>query len=96
MTIEKAELLGLQCYSQGMSIDQLTTLTVAYLEADSGDMPDRQRDLEAYLRQAGNSEEQIRFWMGFCINPDGDEDGDLRSVVETDAGLSVLNGKLAV
>ncbi len=36
----------------------------------------RQRDLEVYLRQAGNSEKQIKFWMGFCINLEGDEDGD--------------------
>ena len=77
-----------------MSIDQLTTLTLAYLEADSGGMLDRQRDLEAYLRQAGNSEEQIKFWMGFCIELDADEDGDLRSVVATDAALSVLEGNL--
>ena len=77
-----------------MRANQLTVLTLAYLEADSGEMLDRQRDLEAYLRQAGNSEEQIRFWMGFCINLEGDEDGDVRSVVETDAALSVLEGNL--
>ena len=40
-----------------MRTDQLTTLTLAYLEADSDEMLDRQRDLEEYLRQAGNSEE---------------------------------------
>ena len=59
-------------------------------------MLDRQHDLEAYLRQAGNSEKQIKFWMGFCIELEGDEDGDLRSVVATDAALSVMDGKLAV
>ena len=75
-------------------IVQLTTLTIAYLEADSGEMLDRQRDLEEYLRQAGNSDGQITFWMGFCINLEGDEDGDLRSVVATDAALSVLEGNL--
>ena len=79
-----------------MSTDQLTTLTLAYLEADSGEMMDRQRDLEEYLRQAGNSDEQIKFWMGFCITMEGAEDGDLRSVVLTDAVLSVLEGNLAV
>ena len=79
-----------------MSTDQLTTLTLAYLEADSGEVLDRQRDLEDYLRQAGNSEEQIKFWMGFCITMDGDEDGDLRSVVASDAALSVLEGNLVV
>ncbi len=77
-------------------VTQLTTLTLAYLEADSGKMLDRQRDPEEYLRQAGNSEEQIKFWMGFCITMDGDEDGDLRSVVATDAVLSVLEGNLKV
>jgi len=79
-----------------MRTTQLTTLTLAYLEADSGEMLDRQRDLEEYLRQAGNSVEQIKFWMGFCITMDGDEDGDLRSVVATDAALSVLEGNLAI
>ena len=79
-----------------MSTTKLTTLTLAYLEAESGDMLDRQRDLEKYLRQAGNSEEQVKFWMGFCITMDGDEDGDLRSVVATDATLSVLEGNLKV
>ena len=77
-----------------MHPDQLTTLTLAYLEADSGEMPDRQRNLEVYLRKAGNSDEQIKFWMGFFIELEGDEDGDLRSVVATDAALSVLEGNL--
>ena len=79
-----------------MRANQLTVLTLAYLEADSGEMLDRQHDLEAHLRRAGNSEEQIKFWMGFCITMDGDEDGDLRSVVTTDAMLSVLEGNLKV
>jgi len=80
-----------------MRTNQLTLLTLTYLEADSGEMLDRQRDLEEYLRQAGNSEEQVKFWMGFCINLTGDdEDGDLRSVVATDATLSVLEGNLVV
>ena len=50
-----------------MSIIDLTTLTLAYLGADSGEMLHRQQELEEYLRQAGNSEDQIKFWMGFCI-----------------------------
>ena len=79
-----------------MSIDQLTTLTLEYLEADSDEMLDRQHDLEDYLREAGNSEGQIKFWMGFCINLEGDEDGDLRSVVATDVALSVLQRYLVV
>ena len=79
-----------------MRANQLTTLTLAYLEADAGEMQDRQRDVEAFLRQAGNSEDQIKFWMGFCINLVADEDGDLRSVVATDAALSVLEGNLKV
>ena len=44
-----------------MSTDQLTTVTLAYLEADSGEILKCKRDLEEYLRQAGNSEEQIKF-----------------------------------
>ncbi|MCZ6828561.1 MAG: hypothetical protein O7F73_03050 [Gammaproteobacteria bacterium] len=79
-----------------MSVNQLTTLALAYLEADSGEMLRRQQALEEYLRQAGNSDEQIKFWMGFCITMDGDEDGDLRSVVASDAALSVLQGNLKV
>ncbi len=75
-----------------MRANQLTVLTLAYLEADSGEMLDRQHDLEDYLRQAGNSDEQVKFWMGFCIELEGNEDGDLRSVVATDATLSVMQG----
>ena len=44
-----------------MSSSQLITLTLEYLEADTGEMLDRQHDLEEYLREAGNSEEQIKF-----------------------------------
>ncbi len=79
-----------------MNTNQLTTFTLAYLEVDSGEMLGRQHDLEEYLRRAGNSDEQVKFWMGFCITMDGDEDGDLRSVVATDATLSVLEGNLKV
>ncbi len=79
-----------------MNINQLATLTLAYLEADSGEMLDRQRALKEYLRQAGNSEKQIKFCMGFCIELEGDADGDLRSVVTTDAALSILEGNLVI
>ncbi len=65
-----------RCWSLDMNTNQFTTPTLAYLDADSGVMLHRQRDLEVYLRQAGNSEKQIKFWMGFCINLEGDEDGD--------------------
>ena len=79
-----------------MTIDQLINLTLAYLGADSSEMRDRQHDLEDYLREAGNSDEQVKYWTGFCIELDGDEDGDLRSVVATDVALSVLQGYLVV
>ena len=59
-------------------------------------MRDRQHDLEEYLRQAGNSEQQIKFWMGFCLHMDGDEDGDLRSDVTTEVILSALQGYVVV
>ena len=75
---------------------QLSTLTLAVLDAAPREMSDRQHDLEEYLRQAGNSDEQFKFWMGFCINLAGDEDGDLRSVVATDVALSVVQGYLVV
>jgi len=81
-------------YTCPMSTRTLSRLTVAYLEAAPGELLDRQHDLGEYLRQAGNSEEQIKFWMGFCIELEGDEDGDLRSVVTTDAVLSALEGNL--
>ena len=77
-----------------MRVNLLTNLALAYLESGSREILDRQRDLEVYLRHAGNSEAQIKFWMGFCIELDGDEDGDLRSVVATDATLSVLEGNI--
>jgi hypothetical protein len=79
-----------------MSTDQLTTLTLAYLEADSGKMLKCKRDLEEFLRQAGNSGEQIKFWMGFCLEEEGDEDGDLRSAVITDVALAGLQGYVVV
>ena len=74
-----------------MSINQLTTLTLAYLEAESGEMLGRQRDLEEYLRQAGNAADQVKFGMGFCIELERDEDGYLRNAAATAAtcpGLS--------
>ena len=79
-----------------MSTDQLTALTLAYLEADSGEILKCKHDLEEFLRQAGNSEEQIRCWMGFCLEEDGDEDGDLRSAVVTDVTLAALQGYVVV
>ena len=80
-----------------MSTRQPTTLTLAYLEAESGsEILGHKRDLEDLLRQTGNSGEQIKYWMGFCLEEDGDEDGDLRSAVVTDAVLSVLEGNLVV
>ena len=42
-------------------------MSLTYLEADSDEMQSRQHDFENYLRQAGNSEEQIKFWMGFYL-----------------------------
>ena len=53
-------------------------------------------DLEEYLRQAGNSDRQIKYWMGFCLEEDGDEDGDLRSTVVTDVALAALQGYVVV
>ena len=79
-----------------MGTNQLTTLALAYLEADAGEILDHHRDLEQCLRQAGNLEEQIRFWMRFCIELDADEDGDLRSVVAIEVALSMLEGNLVV
>ena len=76
-----------------MSTNQLTTLTLAYLEAESGsEILGHKRDLEEYLRQAGNSDEQIEYWMGFCL----EEDGDLRSAVVTDVALAALQGYVVV
>jgi hypothetical protein len=79
-----------------MSTRVLTQLTVAYLEAPAGEMLDRQHDLEGYLRRAGNSEEQLKYWMTICLEMDGDEDGDLQSEVTNDAMLSVLQGDIVI
>ena len=76
-----------------MSINKLTTLTLAYLESDSSsEILGHKRELEEYLRQAGNSEEQVKYWMGFCL----EEDEDLRSAVVTDVALAALQGYLVV
>ncbi|MCX2983382.1 hypothetical protein EYC98_21185 [Halieaceae bacterium IMCC14734] len=79
-----------------MTINHLTTLTLDYLEAEAGEVQRHQEALEQYLQHAGNSAQQIKFWMGFCINLDGDEDGDLRSVVATDVALAVMQGDVVV
>ncbi|MCX2982883.1 hypothetical protein EYC98_18630 [Halieaceae bacterium IMCC14734] len=79
-----------------MTIKHLTTLTLAYLKAEAGEVQSHQEALEQYLQQAGNSDAQVKFWMGFCINLDSDEDGDLRSVVATDVALAVMQGDLVV
>ena len=62
----------------------------------SAEVLDTHRDLEVFLRQADNSEERIKFWMGYCLYLEGDEDGDLRSVVAIDAALAALQGYLVV
>ena len=54
------------------------------------------RETGIVLHQTRDSKEQIKFWMAFFIYLEGDEDGDLRSVVATDAVLSVLEGNLTV
>ena len=59
-------------------------------------MLDRQHDLENHLRRAGNTKAQIKFWMTICLEMDGEEDGDLRSVVATDAALATVQGYLVV
>ena len=80
-----------------MNTDQLPTLTLVYLEAESGnEILGHKHDFEEYLRQAGNSDEQIKYWMGFCLEEDGDDDGDLRSAVVTDVALAALQGYLIV
>jgi hypothetical protein len=88
--------VGSRCQSLGRGTNQLTTLTLVYLEADASEILDHHRNLEQCLRQAGNSEEQIKFWMRFCTELDAVEDGDLRSVVATGVALSMLEGSLVV
>ena len=63
---------------------------------DSGAIRQSKRLLEDYLQVSGNSESQIENWMGFCLNLDADKDGDLLSVITTDATLLVLQGELVV
>lgn len=79
-----------------MSIQQLTALTMAYIEADSSNCHQCQRALENYLESAGNTAEQVRFWLGFCVELTGDEDGDLLSGVTTETTLAVLQGVIQV
>ena len=52
--------------------------------------------LKNTYKRRGNSEAQVKFWMGFRIELDGDDDSGLRSVVATDAALSLLAGNLTI
>ena len=79
-----------------MAIRKLSRLTVSYLEAESEYVEVCRLVLEDYLCLAGNTSGQIKFWLDYCLNLEGDEDGNLKSVVATDAILAILEGDLTM
>lgn len=73
-----------------MNQSTLSAITTDFLEADFSDVSQREEILENYLREVGNSEEQLSFWMGFCLELSGEGEVSLKTIVDTEVALAVM------
>jgi hypothetical protein len=77
-------------------LSRLTHLTLRILEApDTETAMVAEEALVDYLVDAGNTQEQIDYWLGYSSNMSAVEGETLAEVIETEAILAAMQGQIS-